>query len=138
MSIPSPTPELRDAAPARRATSPERLGAALVREAPPAPAPGPPGLGGLLMVVGGGLCLMGGIFIALGAEALMTISPRAATMFLKGVPLAAGGALVVIGATVRRALGRAYHQGVAAGREIAALPDGSGDLQQVQSGRNGP
>ena len=76
------------------------------------------------MVVGGALCVAGGVFIALGAQALVTISPGAATVFLKGAPLVVGGALVAIGATVRRALSRAYLNGVEAGRQSAALAGG--------------
>jgi hypothetical protein len=102
----------------------------------PVAAPGPPGLGGLLMVVGGALCLAGGVFIAFGAQALVSISPSAATVFLKGAPLIGGGALVVIGAAVRRALSRAYVQGVAAGREGLALPEAGAGAHPLQAGTN--
>ena len=89
------------------------------------------------MVVGGALALAGGLFIALGAQALVSISPAAATLFLKGVPLVAGGALVIIGAAVRRALRRAHVQGLAAAREGMALPR-SASAQHLHGGANTP
>ena len=103
-----------------------------------APAPGPPGLGGLLMVVGGAICVVGGLFIALGAQALVTISPQATTVFLKGAPLIAGGALVVIGAAVRRAIGRAYIEGLAAARQGLARPAAGSATQRPPASRIAP
>ena len=139
MSIPSPSPE-RPAAPQADRSRSKVLahGGAAPALTPVGPVPGPPGLGGLLMVVGGALCVAGGLFIALGAQALVTISPEAATMFLKGVPLVAGGGLVAIGASVRRALGRAYLHGVAAGRENLALPGAGAGAPQLPPERNEP
>ena len=100
-----------------------------------APAPGPPGLGGLLMVVGGAVCVAGGLFMALGAQIVEAISPEAATVLLKVTPVVAGGVLVVVGARVRRALGQAYARGLIDGSK-GAVPPGA-RLQPPQEERAG-
>ena len=125
MPSPPPAPERPPAASATVGAPSRAAESGVVSEATETAGPHPPGLGGLLMVVGGALCVAGGVFIAFGAEALVTISPGAATVFLKGTPLVVGGAMVAIGARVRRALSRAYLAGVEAGRQSATL---SGDL----------
>ncbi len=131
MQTSSPSPDRNDAVRARRVSPPATIEPRVTH---PPTAPGPPGLGGLLMVVGGALSLAGGLFIALGAQALVSISPGAATVLLKGVPLVAGSALVMIGAAVRRALNQAYLHGVAAGRESIGRPGAGVGAQQLQSG----
>ena len=133
MPSPPPAPERPPAASATFGVPSRAAESGVVAQPSESAVPHPPGLGGLLMVVGGALCVAGGVFIALGAEALVTISPGAATVFLKGTPLVVGGAMVAIGARVRRALSRAYLAGVEAGRQSATLSGGL-TLESLQAG----
>jgi hypothetical protein len=65
----------------------------------------PPGLGGLLMVIGFACCLLGAALLLSRVQIL--VSEKSVNLMMKGLPFAVGATLVVIGAAVKRAISRA-------------------------------